>query len=69
MQFAYSDFEKALKPIKDMGFLNFSSIKCPLCGNTFKLFNNAFTYKIIVIQKIPFVNVKINLINILNNNF
>ena len=72
-QFAYSDFEKALKLVKDMGkpiagvFLNFSSVKCPVCGNTFRLFDDAFTYKIPVIQEIPFGDVKVDLDNLLKH--
>jgi len=66
-QFAYSDFEKVLKLVKDMKkpiagvFLNFSSVKCPTCGNAFKLFENTFTYNIPVIQEIPFGDVRVDL--------
>jgi len=72
-QFAYSDFEKALKLVKDMKkpvagvFLNFSSVKCPICGNTFKLFSNSFSYNIPVIQEIPFGDVKIDLDKLLKH--
>lgn len=72
-QFAYSDFEKVLKLVKDMEkpiagvFLNFSTVKCPACSYTFKLFSQTFSYSIPIIQEIPFGEVKIDLDNLLRH--